>query len=161
MNPTVLSDQSNLFITFLASFLIWFMYAALIILWLVDGKIRKEQVLHALFSALLAWTVSQMIKSLLPTLRPFEINGEPPLTLTVPFDSAFPSGHTSAAFGLAVSIWLHNKKVGLIFILAAILVGWGRILSNVHYLGDVLAGIVLGVATVFLVRRLHLFKLLR
>jgi undecaprenyl-diphosphatase len=160
MNSTVLSDQSNLLITFLASFLIWFMFAGLITLWLIDGRIKKEQVLHALFSALLAWIISQMIKSLLPTLRPFEINGEPPLTITVPFDSGFPSGHTAASFGLATSIWLHNKKVGFVFILAAILVGWGRIISNVHYLGDVLAGIVLGVATTFLLRRLHLFKLL-
>ena len=101
-----------------------------------------------------------MIKSLFPTVRPFETLGLPPLTVTLPQDGSFPSEHTTAAWALAATIWQHDKKIGLIFILLAIGVGLGRILSRAHYTHDVLAGIIIGVATAYLFERLHLFKIL-
>src|SRR3972149_10043975 len=160
MNPAVLSGQSSIFITFLASFLIWIMLGGLVVLWIIDGRFKKEQALHALFAALLAWVLSQMIKSLFPTIRPFQMYGTMPMTLLVPFDGAFPSGHTASAFGLAVSVWLHNKKIGIIFVMGAILVGLGRILGNVHFFADVVGGSLIGVVSAYLVGRLHLYKLL-
>lgn len=147
-------------ITFLASFLIWFMFAGLFVLWALDGKVKKEQVLHALTASIFAWLVAQMIKNLFPTARPFEVVGSLPLTMTTPSGSAFPSGHTAAAFGLAVTLWLHDRRTGIIYLLAAIAVGIARVLSNVHYPLDIVGGAVLGTATAFLVEKLHLYKLL-
>jgi len=153
--------MSEVIITFLASFLIWFMFAGLGYLWIIDGKVLKEQVLHAFLTALIAWGIAQMIKGLFPTTRPFHTNGKAPLTVTVPTDAAFPSGHASAAFGLAVSVWLHDKKIGKVFLVSAVLVGLGRILGNVHSLLDVSGGCVLGAMTAFVVEKLHLHKLLK
>ena len=110
MNPAVLSGHTSLIITFAASFLIWLMFAGLVVLWIIDGRMKKEQALHALFASIIAWVLTQMIKGLLPTMRPFQLNGTMPMTLTIPFDGSFPSGHTATAFALAVSVWLHNKK---------------------------------------------------
>jgi len=50
-----------LLITFLASFLIWFMFFGLVVHWFIDGKIKKEQAFHAFLSALIAWAVSEMM----------------------------------------------------------------------------------------------------
>jgi undecaprenyl-diphosphatase len=161
MNPAVLSGNTSLTVTFSASFLIWFMFAGLAFLWFVDGRLKKEQALHALFASLIAWIFTQMIKGLIPTLRPFQINGDLPMTMTIPFDASFPSGHAAAAFALATSIWMHNKKTGTLFIAGAVLVGWGRIASNVHYFGDVLAGAILGITVSYLIGKLHLFKMVR
>jgi undecaprenyl-diphosphatase len=160
MNPEVLGVQNNLFITFLASFLIWFMFAGLWLIWWIDGKFKQEQALHALISSIFAWIITQMIKSLIPTVRPFKINGFPPLTLTVPNDGAFPSGHSAAAFALAVTIYLHDKRLGALFILAALGVGAGRILGNVHFPLDILGGIVVGTLVAVAIDRLHVYKLL-
>jgi undecaprenyl-diphosphatase len=160
MNPAVLSGQTSIFVTFIASFLIWFMFGGLFILWVIDGRIKKEQVLHALLATLLAWVLAQMIKNLFPTPRPFEINGRLPFTLFVPSSSAFPSGHASAAFGLATSIWLHDKKLGVVFVVLAVLVGLGRVLSNVHYFLDIVGGLIIGISTAYTVQKLHLNKLL-
>lgn len=148
--------MSNLVIEFLASFLIWLMFLGLLILWAIDGKIKKEQVLHALVASLFAWTLAEIIKRLIPTTRPFMVNGEMPLTLTVNNDGSFPSGHTSAAFALATTIWLHDRKVGWAYIIAALIVGAARVLANVHYPVDILAGAILGFVTAFGVERLHL-----
>jgi undecaprenyl-diphosphatase len=160
MNPLVLASHRSFVVTFLASVLVWFMALGLIILWVIDGKIKKEQVLHAVFASLLAWLLSQMIKSIFPFPRPFVTNGMIPLTITIPTDSAFPSGHASFAFGMATSVWLHDKRTGFIFIILACLVGFGRIASNVHYLTDVLAGTFLGVSSAIAVAKVHLNKLI-
>ncbi len=161
MNPAVLSSQSSFLVTFLASFVIWIMFGGLVVLWLIDGRIKKEITLHAIFSSVLAWLMTQMVKSLFPTLRPFITNGNPPLTITVPGDTSFPSGHSAAAFGLAIGIWLHNKKIGTIFVVLAVLVGIGRVLSNVHYTLDVVVGALLGFVVAYVIGRLHMFRLLK
>ena len=145
-------------VTFLASFAIWILFAGLFILWLIDGRIKKEVALHALASAAFAWVVSEMIKSLIPSLRPFETNGLSPLTLTVPAGGTFPSGHASTAFAMATAVWLHDKKIGLFFFLGAIGVGLGRIMGNVHFPLDVFGGVLVGVSVAYILGKLHLFK---
>ncbi len=86
-----------------------------------------------------------MVKDLFFTIRPFKINGFPPLTITNPSDNSFPSGHTASAFALATAIFLINKKLGVLMFVLSSLVGLGRVLSNVHYPLDVLGGLVLGI----------------
>ena len=161
MDPQVLSSQNSIFVVFLASFLIWFMFAGLLTLWVIDGRIKKEQVLHALLAAVLAWVAAMMLKSLLPQSRPFSLNGFPPLTFITPsVNSSFPSAHSAVAFGVAVSVWLHNRKVGIWFIVAAAFVGLGRIASNVHFYADVVGGAMIGVFIAYIIKRLHLHKML-
>ncbi len=137
------------------------MFAGLLFLWLVDGRIKREQVLHAFAAVILVWVITQMLKSLLPTIRPFALDGGFPLTLTMPEDGAFPSSHTAIAFSLAITLLLHNKKLGIVYLISAFLVGLGRILANVHYLLDIVVGGFLGIMVAVMVDRLHLFKLLK
>lgn len=161
MNPAVLSSSDSVSITFMASFLIWIMVAGLILLWLVDGNKKKEQVLHAVLAVVVSYSIAEIFKSLLPAQRPFIFNDLPPLTITIPKDASFPSSHTAIAFAIAVSVWLHHKKTGLFFMFFAVFVGLGRILGNVHYVFDIMAGAVVGTLSAYLIRRLHLFKALK
>jgi undecaprenyl-diphosphatase len=121
------------------------MFMGLLLLWF-GGKLKKEEALHVFLVTIIAWVLTQLIKSTIPTLRPFQVLGSLPMTLTIPFDSSFPSGHTASAFALAVSLWLKNKKLGILFLFGAFLVAWGRIASNVHFFGDILAGSGVGIA---------------
>lgn len=148
----------EIFITFIASFLIWVMMFGLIYLWFSDGPIRKEQALHAFFTALVAWGFASMIKALFPTERPFEVRGLDPTTITTPVDSSFPSIHSAVAFGIATSVFLHNKKWGTVFLVAALFVALGRVFSNVHFVGDIIAGAVLGILVSYAVQKLHIFN---
>jgi len=155
MNPVVLSGQTSFFITFAASILIWFMFAGFVFSWFGGGNIKKNQAFRVLFSTLIAWGLTQLIKTAVPTLRPFQVEGSLPMTLTIPFDSSFPSGHTASAFALAVSVWMYKKKIGILFMVAAFIVAWGRIASNVHFFGDVLAGAGIGVTVSYIIQKLH------
>ena len=152
------NSQSGI-ITFLASFLIWLMFGGLIILWVVDGKTRKKQSFYAFVTALLSWVISQMLKNLLPSARPYALNGGAPLTLTTPLDGAFPSAHAAVAFGLATTIWFHNRKLGVFYLTLAFLVSAGRVLANVHYILDILGGSLLGMMVAVLVDRLRTRRL--
>lgn len=144
----------DLIITFLASILIWCLYLALFVL-LYKGKVKKEVVIHALLASFIAWGIAEIIKTLLPSMRPFNINNGPVFTLTVPGDNAFPSGHTAAVFGLAFALWLRDKKIGYSFLIGAMLVGIGRILANVHFPLDVTGGSVIGIITAFILKKIH------
>lgn len=148
-------------VTFLASVLIWIMFFGLIVLWVIDGKIKKEVVVHAIFACLIAYAISELIKTFFPSLRPFQTNGLFPLTLTVPSDSAFPSSHSAVAFALAVTIIKHDKKVGILYIIMAGLVGVARIMAHVHYPLDVMAGAVLGTTVSLLTSSKHFVRLLK
>lgn len=126
---------------FLASFLIWLMFLGLIAYGIFSKKFKAYQVVHIFAMVAVALIVSQTIKELFPSPRPFVVYGTAPLTLTEPSDSAFPSSHTAAAFAMVFGMLHHNRKVGALFFPPALLVGYGRIMSNVHYPLDVIGGI--------------------
>lgn len=153
--------MDDIVIEFFATFLIWLFYAGLIVLWFVDGKIKKEQVLHALLASLIAWVIVFLIKQIFPTMRPFVRNGGEVDVLIKPTDSAFPSAHTALAFSVAVTIFLHDRKVGWWYLLGALLIGLARVLANVHYPIDIVGGAFIGTLIAVLVEREHLFKLLQ
>lgn len=76
--------------------------------------------------------------------RPFA-NGTVNLLVNQQPDSSFPSRHTITAFAVAQSIYLANRKTGIIAYAIALLVGVSRIYVGVHYPSDILGGIILGV----------------
>lgn len=59
---------------------------------------------------------------------------------------SFPSGHTMTAFSIALVLsYFYPALEGTLFFLA-ISIGFSRIVLGMHFLSDVLAGVVLGVA---------------
>jgi undecaprenyl-diphosphatase len=153
-------DEFNLTVTFVASVLIWLMFFGLIVLWVIDGKIKRETVMHAVFSCLIAYAITELIKTFFPTLRPFQFNGALPLTLTTPIDGSFPSSHTAVGFALAVTILKHDKKVGILYLVMAGLVGIARILAHVHYPIDIIVGAFIGTVISRLTSSKHFVRLL-
>jgi undecaprenyl-diphosphatase len=148
-------------VEFFATFFIWLLYAGLIVLWFIDGRIKKEQVIHALLASLIAWTIALLIKHFFPTIRPFIRNGGEIDVLIRPTDAAFPSAHTALAFSLAVTIFMHDRKVGWFYLVGALIVGVARVLANVHYPIDIIGGAFIGTLVAVVVEKFHVFKLLR
>jgi undecaprenyl-diphosphatase len=153
--------MEDLIVMFCATFLIWFLFAGLGILWVVDGKIKKEQVIHALLATLLAYVLSEVFKYIFHTQRPFLTNGREVDVLFIPKDGAFPSGHAAQSFALAITVFLHDRKIGFWFVVAAILIGVARVIANVHYPIDILGGAFLGTLVAIFVEKVHLFKFLQ
>jgi undecaprenyl-diphosphatase len=93
-----------------------------------------------------------ILKPLVHRIRPYNYEIWEPLRtaaellIEAPTDFSFPSGHTLVSFEASVSIFAFNKKWGVPAIVLAFLIAFSRIYLYVHYVTDVLAGIVMGTA---------------
>src|SRR3989344_5334257 len=132
---------------FCASVLIFILLAAAV-LWLGWPKFyeQRNQLLELLLAAVGSWSLAQVLQQLFDRTRPYLSLAETPLVDLWYHTPSFPSGHATLAFATATIIFLHHRKIGVWFLLAAALVALGRVLVGVHYLGDILAGALLGFA---------------
>ena len=110
------------------------------------------------FAFLLAGLMVQVLKNIFPMPRPQTLLGNTSYAyfihgFTHVGNASFPSGHTATAFGTVtiLSIFTKNKKISLLYLLAAILVGYSRIYLGQHFLQDVLAGALIGVPVALVV----------
>ena len=67
-------------------------------------------------------------------------------------ESSFPSGHAAIFFALATGVYFYNKKLGLFFFSAAILIGLARITGGVHWPSDIVAGAIVGIFSAYLIK---------
>ena len=107
-----------------------------------------------LFAVLVGTLVTNLImKPLFARPRPYVYYADNPLFMSwyefagahIESDKSFPSGHTTAAFEIGVALFLVlNKKYSWIFPVFSVLVGLSRIYLMVHYVTDVLGGVLVG-----------------
>ncbi len=161
MLTNLFNVEEHVVITFIASFLIVFMVGGVVYFWIIRKKIPFRQVAIALLAMTFAWAISDILKRIFVTERPFIANGQNPLTLTWPLDSSFPSNHASGAFALAISLRKSDKRLFLLYFIFAFVVSFGRVLSRVHYFIDVFAGALIGVSAVLILEKLGIEKFIK
>ncbi|MFA7285927.1 MAG: phosphatase PAP2 family protein [Candidatus Paceibacterota bacterium] len=105
---------------------------------------KFKETFFAFIIGLSALVASEILKSIFFILRPF--NNYPEVSnLFYATGYAFPSGHATFFMALAFSIYFLHKKVGMLLIFCAILIGTARVMAGVHYPVDILGGYVLGI----------------
>ena len=119
------------------------------VLLLFFPKTRKAGIAMgiALIFCLLIGNVT--LKPLINRARPYSYF--PEMTLLIPplSDGSFPSGHTFASFAASTALFLHHKKSGMAALILASVIAFSRLYLYVHFPSDVLAGIILGIASGF------------
>jgi undecaprenyl-diphosphatase len=127
-------------------------------LWLLarPGPERKWKLASAaaLASGALGLLVNRLIAELWHRPRPYEAHHGVHVWAMRSHDPSFPSDHASAAFGIAFAVLMFDRLAGALFLAAAALIGVGRVLVGVHYPGDVLAGVLVGLGCAALVVKL-------
>lgn len=93
----------------------------------------------------------QVIKRCVGRPRPSRATSARALVLE-PDHLSFPSGHAAAAMAIAASYAIAAPITALPGITLAVLVGVSRVCLGVHYPGDVLAGQLMAIVTVVLLR---------
>ncbi|RLC39334.1 MAG: hypothetical protein DRH33_03145 [Candidatus Nealsonbacteria bacterium] len=93
-----------------------------------------------------------MIRFLWPRTRPFLENGINLLVEKIN-QPAFPSGHAAFFFALSLIVLFYNKKAGILFFIASILICLGRVIVGIHWPSDILAGAVVGLFSAWLVNK--------
>ena len=122
---------------------------------MIPFKKTRRFGMAVLFAVLIGTLFTNLIfKPMFDRPRPYVYYEDNPIFMAwynfagahVESDKSFPSGHTTAAFELGVAIFcvLRNKKFSWIFPVFSALVGLSRIYLMVHYVTDVLGGVVIG-----------------
>jgi undecaprenyl-diphosphatase len=134
----------------------WLLVGLLAVVALSFGAWRSVQgrraVLSAGVSAVAALAVAQLIGSLWDRARPYEAHPSAHLLLTPSPDPSFPSDHAIAAFAIAVSLLLANRRAGIAALIVAIVLCVARVAAGTHYPSDVVGGALIGSAAALLVR---------
>jgi undecaprenyl-diphosphatase len=134
---------------FLANDAQYLFVAILAALFFARGKWASRNGRHGVaaagFSTLLALGAAQVISHLWERPRPFTAHPhDAHLFVAASHDPSFPSDHATAAFAIAVSIWLRHRRAGWLALALATLVSVSRVVVGVHYPSDAVGGAALG-----------------
>lgn len=149
-----LFDYVNMAVTYLGSDI--FAVGVILALILLPKNYFRPFALQAAVTLVISTIIVQVLKRIVRRKRPFEQIPEL-RSIRIGVDHySFPSGHTTAAFGLATSISLltGNFYLTILFVFLAFSVAFSRVYLAVHFPTDVLAGAALGSSVAGLV---HLF----
>ena len=124
----------------------WLWIALAFVLLLAGGASRFDALGAAFASLAVGQVLFFVLKQAIGRERPCATEQHCWARLLPPDRFSFPSGHTITAFAVAVPIGLYYPSLlaGLIF--CAMSIAASRVLLGLHYLSDVLAGILIGCA---------------
>lgn len=88
--------------------------------------------------------ITQFIKRFINRIRPYINFPQLNIKKIGVDDYSFPSGHTTAAFSVGISVALCFTSIAILSIFLAFAVGLSRVYLGVHYPSDVFAGIIVG-----------------
>jgi len=141
-------------VIFLAEYLQYFLIAIFLLLLYVSAYSQREKLrifsITAVSIIVARLGITEIIRFFYHRPRPFLTLPINKLLLNGWFYSdtewSFPSGHSAFFFAMATAIYLYNKKWGIGFFIAAILMNISRVVAGVHYPSDILGGMGVGVA---------------
>lgn len=145
-----LTGQSQIFDTltvFFASYLQYFLIVIFLLL-LYFSAYPKRQKIYIFWVTVVSIIVARLgiteiIRFFYHRPRPFFIYQLH--TLISENGWSFPSGHSAFFFAMAGTIYLYNKKWGVGFFMAALIMNISRIVAGVHYPSDILGGMIVGI----------------
>ena len=140
-------------IVFLASYLAYlFIIAFILFLYFSRYSIKEKLIifLTTFSSAIITrFGIAEIIRFFYHRPRPFLVHNLHPLLSSNSW--SFPSGHAIFFFAMATAIYLYNKKWGLGFFFAALLITTARVTAGVHYPSDILGGMIIGTITAYMI----------
>ncbi|WP_426350528.1 phosphatase PAP2 family protein [Alloiococcus sp. CFN-8] len=111
---------------------------------IVTGYGRDSYGLKLTLTLILSGILTQVIKRTVNRLRPFLIMKELHIKKIGIDDFSFPSGHTTAAFSMAVMSLLFYPHLTIPSLILALLTGISRVYLGVHFPTDVAMGAIIG-----------------
>ena len=99
-----------------------------------------------LFALTTSHILVQVLKRAVARSRPCDANGRLLALIDLPDPYSFPSGHAAAACAVSGTIAIAHPLLALILLPLAATVAASRVTLRVHHVGDVIAGVLFGLA---------------
>jgi len=154
-----LAGQSPLFddaIVFLAEDFKYVLVAlfAVFIIFSQYSNLKKLQIIFvtALSSGIAYFGITKLFRFLYHRPRPFldhTVN-----QLLANDNWSFPSGHAAFFFAVATAVYLYDKKWGIVFFAATILMTLSRVSAGIHYPSDIVGGAIIGIIIAYIIFRI-------
>lgn len=95
--------------------------------------------------------------------RPFVVLPDVVKLINITSFDSFPSGHATIFAALSIAMFIYNRRLGVIFMIATILIGLARIAAGIHYPLDILTGYIIGFVMAIISYRIltHLSRAIR
>lgn len=130
---------------FLAKYLAYFLGAVLFLFLLYDFKKYWRMAVTAIVAAIFSRLVLvEFIRIFIGRSRPF-LQDYTHILLTHSSLASFPSGHASVFFAVSAAVFFFNRGAGIVFFSASCIMGLARIFVGLHWPGDILTGMLLGI----------------
>jgi undecaprenyl-diphosphatase len=147
---------------FFAKYFEYFLLVFLIILVSLNFKKYWVMTAEAIASGVIVrFGIVEIVRWLWFRPRPFVVENLIPLINKSASEASFPSGHASFYFAISTVIYLYNKKIGIVFYVATVLIAFFRVFVGVHWPSDIFAGALIGMLTAWIINKLfkkYLYK---
>lgn len=134
-------DKIMIFITNLDNYgQIWIVLGLILLLF---KKYRKVGVTVLISLVIMLLLNDLFLKHMIRRIRPYEGLGVE-LLIPIPKDFSFPSGHAASSFSAAFALFKYYKRFAFLYFGLATLISISRLYLTVHYLSDILGGVLIG-----------------
>ncbi|EWT06047.1 MULTISPECIES: phosphatase PAP2 family protein [Intrasporangiaceae] len=131
-------------VTLLATYTLFLVLLIAAGVWLTLDRPRKVELVVAGVLALAVVGVLIVVTSAIWTdPRPFLVDGVAP-AIAHAADNGFPSDHTAAAAAVAGLVLAYRRRIGILLVLLAVVVGMSRVAAHVHHVPDIIGGLGIG-----------------
>ncbi|OGF63083.1 hypothetical protein A2662_04465 [Candidatus Giovannonibacteria bacterium RIFCSPHIGHO2_01_FULL_45_33] len=140
-------------IIFKSEYLLYVVIAGVFTFFVFDKNQTRVKwvIIHAFSAGILARFIFKPIIVLFwDRARPFTALSEVHQLISEVPGAAFPSGHASFSFALAMAVYYYYPKTSIVFFLGALAMGAGRVSAGVHWPSDILAGALVGIFSAWL-----------
>lgn len=138
------SQALNSIIVFLADYSSYLLVMLFVVFILLNKNNKFKLVLKGIFSVFIARGVlTELIRHFYHRPRPFSVMHVN--QLVAESNWSFPSGHATFFFALSTIVYFHNKKWGMGFFFASLILTLSRVVAGVHYPLDIVGGAFIGV----------------
>jgi len=137
---------------FFAEYVQYALFFSLLLFLVVKFRKYLRMFIETVVAAIFArFVIVELIRWIWQRPRPFVHNN---VNLLLTHDApSFPSGHAALFFAVSTIVYIYNKKAGIVFFIFSFFICLSRVFAGIHWPLDILAGIVVGVFSGYLIHK--------